>query len=174
MHIYRIFEILNIMNMKRYFLTIAVCLLTLPLSAQGRLVGSSSEKRPVWIKHDTGQLGLTKVSYESGISLDDARDKAFEKLSNLVANTVTAYLIGTSVTEPDAEALMSAVRKSSFLRNISESTAIQTYWEHRTVKKQDIYIYYILYEFNDFEKKKIALEVNMENSPVIEELNKLE
>lgn len=161
------------MNMKKYILTAIVCLLTLQLSGQGRLVESSADKRPAWVKRDVGQFDLTKVSYESTISLEDAENKAFEKLYNLIANSVTTYLVSTNVNGPDAGEIMSRVRNSDFLKDINESTAVQTYWEKRLVKKQNVYIYYILYEFNDFEKKKIALEVNMENSTVTKELNKL-
>lgn len=161
------------MNMKKYLLTAILCLMAIQLSGQGRLIESSAEKRPAWVKRDVGKFDLTKVSYESTVSLEDAENKAFDKLYNLIANSVTAYLASTNVNGPDTGELMSRVRNSDFLKDINESTAIQTYWEERLVKKQNVYIYYILYEFNDFEKKRIALEINRENSTVTKELDKL-
>ena len=69
----------------------------------------------------------------------------------------------THVEGADVEKVRNDVENSQFIRNISEATSIQTYWEHRLVKKQDVYYYYILYDFNDTEKKKVALEINKDN-----------
>ena len=73
----------------------------------------------------------------------------------------------------EAEEIMNDVRNSDFVRNISEYSAIETYWEHRLIKRQDVYIYYILYDFNDFEKKKISLDIDQARSSTMDELNKL-
>ena len=159
--------------MKKYILITLLCLLTLPSFAQGKLIESSEEKRPAWIKRDVDRYDIMKFCQESTISLDNAKEKAFEELTNYIANTVTTYLVSTNVTDTDVNVLRKRVEASDSLTNVSESTAIQTYWEHRLYKKQDLYKYYILYNFNDTEKKKAALEINRKASGTTSELDKL-
>ena len=159
--------------MKKYILITLLCLLTLPSFAQGKLIGRREEKRPAWIKRDVDRYDIMKFCQESTISLDNAKEKAFEELTNYIANTVTTYLVSTNVTDTDVNVLRKRVEASDYLRNVSESTAIQTYWEHRLYKKQDLYKYYILYNFNDTEKKKAALEINRKASGTTSELDKL-
>ena len=127
--------------MKKYILITLLCLLTLPSFAQGKLIESSEEKRPAWIKRDVDRYDIMKFCQESTISLDNAKEKAFEELTNYIANTVTTYLVSTNVTDTDVNVLRKRVEASDYLRNVSESTAIQTYWEHRLYKKQDLYKY---------------------------------
>ncbi|HIZ87011.1 MAG TPA: hypothetical protein IAC03_02490 [Candidatus Coprenecus pullistercoris] len=148
--------------MRRFLLLLLISALSLPALAQGRLVGSSADKRPAWVKRDVDRYDVIKVSYESTLSLRDAEDKAFESLRNHVVNTVTTYLMKYNVEGRSLEDIRSDVENSGYVRDISGLTSIDTYWEHRTVKKQDVYIYYILYDFNDFEKKKIAMEIDFD------------
>ena len=136
--------------MKRILLLSLMCLITISAFGQGKLIESSEDKR-------------LKIDQQSTVSLQDARDKAFEELHNLASNAITAYLMRTHVEGADVEKVRNDVENSQFIRNISEATSIQTYWEHRLVKKQDVYYYYILYDFNDTEKKKVALEINKDN-----------
>ena len=145
----------------------------MPAGAVVRAIESSEEKRPAWIKRDVDRYDIMKFCQESTISLDNAKEKAFEELTNYIANTVTTYLVSTNVTDTDVNVLRKRVEASDYLRNVSESTAIQTYWEHRLYKKQDLYKYYILYNFNDTEKKKAALEINRKASGTTSELDKL-
>ncbi|HIZ85855.1 MAG TPA: hypothetical protein IAC04_05140 [Candidatus Coprenecus stercoravium] len=147
--------------MKRFLLILAVCLTALSSSyGQGKLQESSSEKRPVWVKKDPGSAYLMKVRGESTVSINSARDAAFDKLHDIVVSSVTKYLLGINFQGRDVNDILEAVENTDFVRNISEWTAVETYWEHRVIKKQDVYLYYILYDFNDFEKKKIAFEVD--------------
>lgn len=104
-----------------------------------------------------------KVCQQSTVSLEDARDLAFEELHNFVVNAVTTYLMRTHVEGAEVEKVKQEVENSLYVKNISESTALQVYWEHRLVKKKDVYSYYILYNFNDAEKKKVAIDINMDN-----------
>lgn len=149
--------------MKRFLLISFMGLLTLTAFGQGKLISSSEDKRPAWIKKNVDRYDVMKVSCESTVSLEDARGKAFEELHSSVVNSVTSYLMQTHIEGADAGKVRQEAENSSFVRNISESTALDVYWEHRLVKKQDLYIYYILYNFNDNEKKKAALEINMGN-----------
>ena len=149
--------------MKRILLLSLMCLITFSAFGQGKLIESSEDKRPVWIKRNVDRYDLLKIDQQSTVSLQDARDKAFEELHNLASNAITAYLMRTHVEGADVEKVRNDVENSQFIRNISEATSIQTYWEHRLAKKQDVYYYYILYDFNDTEKKKVALEINKDN-----------
>ena len=160
-------------NMKRFLLLTLMTVIALPSFSQGRLLESSSEKRPLWVKHDVERYDVLKISMESTVSLEDAKAKAFDGLRNLVINNTTTYMLKVNYDGREAEEIMNDVRNSDFVRNISEYSAIETYWEHRLIKRQDVYIYYILYEFNDFEKKKISLEIDKADSGTLDKLNNL-
>ena len=149
--------------MKRILLFSLMCLITATAFGQGKLIESSEDKRPVWIKRNVDRYDIMKVDQQSTISLQDARDKAFEELTNFAINAVSTYLMRTHVEGADAAEIHNKVANSQYIKNNSEITAIQTYWEHRLVKKQDVYYYYILYNFNDTEKKKVALELNKDD-----------
>ena len=159
--------------MKRFLLLTLMAMIALPSLCQGRLLESSSEKRPVWVKRDVEKYDVLKIRMESKVSLEDAKTKAFDGLRNLVINTTTTYMLRINHDGREAEEIMNDVRNSDFVRNISEYSAIETYWEHRLIKRQDVYIYYILYDFNDFEKKKISLDIDQARSSTMDELNKL-
>ena len=148
-------------------------MMALPSFSQGRLLESSAEKKPMWVKHDVEKYDVLKISMESTVSLEDAKTRAFDGLRNLVINTTTTYMLRINHDGREAEEIMNDVRNSDFVRNISEYSAIETYWEHRLIKRQDVYIYYILYDFNDFEKKKISLDIDQARSSTMDELNKL-
>ncbi len=159
--------------MKRFLLLTLMTMMALPSFSQGRLLESSAEKKPMWVKHDVEKYDVFKISMESTVSLEDAKTKAFDGLRNLVINTTTTYMLRINHDGREAEEIMNDVRNSDFVRNISEYSAIETYWEHRLIKRQDVYIYYILYDFNDFEKKKISLDIDQARSSTMDELNKL-
>lgn len=159
--------------MKRFLLLALMTMMALPSFSQGRLLESSAEKKPMWVKHDVEKYDVLKISMESTVSLEDAKTKAFDGLRNLVINTTTTYMLRINHDGREAEEIMNDVRNSDFVRNISEYSAIETYWEHRLIKRQDVYIYYILYDFNDFEKKKISLDIDQARSSTMDELNKL-
>lgn len=181
LHILRIFvviyddNIINSYNMKRFLLFILTSAIAFTCSGQGRIIEKSDNKRPVWVKRDNTDIlkhSIT-VSSESITSVDDAKNKAFEALKSSIINTVTKYMMNTDIDGRSQEWIRQEVENSDYIKNISETTSVDTYWEHRKVKGEDIYIYYILYEFNDFEKKKIVLEIDSKNSSAIDELNKL-
>lgn len=160
--------------MKRIIILIAA--VTLPLSfmfAQGKLIERSSRKKPVWLNQDTNKYGFIKVSESSFISVEQAKEMAFNKLKDLATNAIAQYLFKTTVGERDMELLKEKTANSLYIKNISENTAVQTYWEHRRVKKQSVYKYYILYEFNDFEKKKVALDLSSQDSKAKKILDEL-
>lgn len=159
--------------MKRFLLLTLMTMMALPSFSQGRLLESSAEKKPMWVKHDVEKYDVLKISMESTVSLEDAKTRAFDGLRNLVINTTTTYMLRINHDGREAEEIMNDVRNSDFVRNISEYSAIETYWEHRLIKRQDVYIYYILYDFNDFEKKKISLDIDQARSSTMDELNKL-
>ena len=159
--------------MKRFLLLTLMTMMALPSFSQGRLLESSAEKKPMWVKHDVEKYDVFKISMESTVSLEDAKTRAFDGLRNLVINTTTTYMLRINYDGREAEEIMNDVRNSDFVRNISEYSAIETYWEHRLIKRQDVYIYYILYDFNDFEKKKISLDIDQARSSTMDELNKL-
>lgn len=159
--------------MKRFLLLALMTMMALPSFSQGRLLESSAEKKPMWVKHDVEKYDVFKISMESTVSLEDAKTKAFDGLRNLVINNTTTYMLRINHDGREAEEIMNDVRNSDFVRNISEYSAIETYWEHRLIKRQDVYIYYILYDFNDFEKKKISLDIDQARSSTMDELNKL-
>lgn len=149
--------------MKRFLLISLMSLLAISAFGQGKLLESSEDKRPAWIKRDVDRYEIMKVCQQSTISLEDARNLAFEELHNFVVNAVTTYLMRTHVEGAEVEKVKQEVENSLYVKNISESTALQVYWEHRLVKKKDVYSYYILYNFNDAEKKKVAIDINMGN-----------
>lgn len=149
--------------MKRFLLISLMSLLAISAFGQGKLLESSEDKRPAWIKRDVDRYEIMKVCQQSTVSLEDARNLAFEELHNFVVNAVTTYLMRTHVEGAEVEKVKQEVENSLYVKNISESTALQVYWEHRLVKKKDVYSYYILYNFNDAEKKKVAIDINMGN-----------
>lgn len=149
---------------------IAIILLSLVLAstsfAQGKLVKSSDKKAPAWIKKNVDKYEAVKVTHESKISLKDAEKGALAQLHDMVVEATVAYIYQHSVGKKDEASIKRHVENSSYVRNISKSTSLDTYWEVRYDKKsgRNIYIYYILYYFNDIEMKKIALEINQANS----------
>lgn len=149
--------------MKRFLLISLMSLLAISAFGQGKLIESSEDKRPAWIKRDVDRYEIMKVCQQSTVSLEDARNLAFEELHNFVVNAVTTYLMRTHVEGAEVEKVKQEVENSLYVKNISESTALQVYWEHRLVKKKDVYSYYILHNFNDAEKKKVAIDINMGN-----------
>lgn len=149
--------------MKRFLLISLMSLLAISAFGQGKLIESSEDKRPAWIKRDVDRYEIMKVCQQSTVSLEDARNLAFEELHNFVVNAVTTYLMRTHVEGAEVEKVKQEVENSLYVKNISESTALQVYWEHHLVKKKDVYSYYILYNFNDAEKKKVAIDINMGN-----------
>lgn len=149
--------------MKKSIIILLSILMCIPVFGQGKLVESSTDKRPTWIKRDVDRMDLIKVSKESTVSLNDARLKAFDELRDIATNAITSYLMQTHVEGAELGDVRNEVISSSYIRNISEATAVQIYWEHRLVKKRNLFIYYILYDFNDTEKKKVALDINMGN-----------
>ena len=159
--------------MKRIFTLIFCFFVSICLFGQGRLIESSDAKRPAWIKRDVDRYDLLKISVESTVSIEDARNNAFMKLHELAVNAVTTYLMKTAVGDADIAKVKSDVLNTQFMKNISENTSVDTYWEHRQNKKNDVYIYYILYDFNEFEMMKVALEINRMNSSSLKELNQL-
>lgn len=160
--------------MKRIIVILLGLIWLTPSFAQGKLVESSNSKRPVWLKRDVDRYDLLKISEESTISLETAKDNAFRKLHDLAVNAVTTYIMQTSVTAVDVNTVKSQVINTRFMKNISENTSVDTYWEHRISKKKDVYLYYILYDFNEFEMKKVALEINRNNSSAVKALNELQ
>lgn len=159
--------------MKRIVLIMFCAFLSVSLFGQGKLVESSDAKRPAWIKREVDRYDLLKISVESTVSLEDAKQDAFKKLHELAVNAVTTYLMKTSVGGADVNTVKQDVINTQFMKNISENTSVDTYWEHRQSKKGDVYSYYILYDFNEFEMKKVALEINRQNSSAAKELNQL-
>ena len=159
--------------MKKIVFILFSILMCIPAMGQGKLIESSESKKPVWINRDVDRYDLLKICEENTVSLDNAKENAFKKLHNLAVNAVTTYLMKTSVGGADVNQVKNQVINTQFMKNISENTSIDTYWEHRLYKKKDLYIYYILYDFNEFEMKKVALEINQSNSSAAKALNEL-
>lgn len=161
--------------MKQLFTLFIAIILPVTLLGQGRLVNSSSERVPKWLNRDVDQYQIIKVDYSSTISLEDAKTKAFELLTAKVVIATTRYMLSQSIggNEP---AIRKSVENSQFVRNISESSALDIYWEERYVKRQNLslYNYYILYYFNDTEMKKVSLEINAGESNTKKLLDELD
>lgn len=151
--------------MKRIVILIIALSFTSFMFGQGKLINSSTDKVPVWVKKDVEKYDIIKISETSSISLNDAKNKAFELLKTKVIISTTRYMLKNSI-NGDETSIRNNVTNSQFVRNIAESSSIDTYWEERFIKKdkKTIYNYYILYDFNDFELKKIALEINQGES----------
>ena len=115
------------MNMKRFLLLALMTMMALPSFSQGRLLESSAEKKPMWVKHDVEKYDVLKISMESTVSLEDAKTRAFDGLRNLVINNTTTYMLRINYDGREAEEIMNDVRNSDFVRNISEYSAIETY-----------------------------------------------
>lgn len=141
------------------------------LAAQGRLLERSTDKKPKWVDREVSRYELTKTSASSIVSLEHAREIAFRQLYDRVLGQTTAYLMKqwsavgqeTGDTGSDREEqIRQLVLRSRFMQDLSESAALDTYWEVRSDRRTDnrIYCYWLLYDFNDFEMKKIALECN--------------
>ncbi len=153
--------------MKQVIFIILSALLSLNLLGQGKQIAASTESEPRWINRDVDQYNVIKTYSSSSISMDDARNKAITSLKERVIIATTRYMLNISINGVESD-IRQAVENSLFVKNISESSAIETYWEHRYVKrhKLNIFNYYILYNFNEMEMKKIALELNKANSSV--------
>ena len=111
--------------MKRFLLISLMSLLAISAFGQGKLIESSEDKRPAWIKRDGDRYEIMKVCQQSTVSLEDARDLAFEELHNFVVNAVTTYLMRTHVEGAEVEKVKQEVENSLYVKNISESTALQ-------------------------------------------------
>ena len=55
--------------MKRILLFSLMCLITATAFGQGKLIESSEDKRPVWIKRNVDRYDIMKVDQQSTISL---------------------------------------------------------------------------------------------------------
>lgn len=141
------------------------------LTAQGKLLESSTDKKPKWVDREVSRYELTKTAASSTVSLEHARETAFRQLYDQVLRQTTAYLMkqwstlgqesaDTGVSRE--EQIRELILRSRFMQDLSESAALETYWEIRRDRRTDskVYRYWLLYEFNDFEMKKIALECN--------------
>ncbi len=141
-------------------------LISLPLStvlAQGKLINNSGD-RPAWVKRDVSKYDIMKVSASSEYGVDQAKKAAFKKLEDVVILNISKYMSEIAVGDFDLAETKARVAASQYVRNIDEATSIETYWEHRRVKKHDVFTYYILYNFNDFEKKKVVLELDKKDN----------
>lgn len=161
--------------MKQILTLLFALMLPISLLGQGKLINSSSEDAPRWLNRDVDQYKIIKVSYSSTVSLEDAKRNAFDLLESKIVIATTRYLLSLSFGKSESE-VRKSVENSLFVRNISESTAIDYYWEERYVKKQklSLYNYYILYNFNDQEMKKVALEINSGESNTRKLLDELD
>ncbi len=149
---------------------ILAILTVLPLTAsfaQGKLIESSNETKPHWVKREVSNHNVMKVSATSDMDLEQAKVQAYAKMKDIASRCITKYLVDMSVGGYDLEAIKEQVEDSDYIRNIDEASAIDYYWEHRIVKNRHKYTYYLLYEFNEFEKKKVALEFNISNSDIV-------
>jgi hypothetical protein len=151
--------------MKRILIFCITLAIASTLWGQGKLIRSSSDKAPIWIKRNVEKYEIVKISALSTISLNDAKQKAFDQLKTDVITLTTRYMLSISI-NGDESSIRRHITDSQFIKNISESSAIDTYWEERFIRRDDTtnYHYYILYNFNEFEMKKIALEVGKETS----------
>lgn len=148
--------------MKRIVVILLSVLVASTSFAQGKLVKSSDKKAPIWLNKDVNKYEAIKVRGESKVSLQDAEESAFRQLHDLVVNSTVAYMLQFSVGEKDEAAIRNSVENSSYVKNISQSASLDTYWEIRFDKRDKInyYNYNILYYFNEMEMKKISLEIN--------------
>lgn len=148
--------------MKRIVVILLTVLIASTTFAQGKLVKSSDPKPPVWLKKDVNKYEAIKVRQESTVSLQDAEAGAFAQLKDYVVKTTVAHMLKMTVGEKNEDAIRKSVENSSYVKNISEATSLDTYWEIRFDKrsKMNYYNYNILYYFNDMEMKKISLEIN--------------
>lgn len=161
--------------MKRIFTLITILLFSLTAFGQGKLVKSSSKSQPKWINRNVDKYDIIKVSATSTIDLETARQAAFDKLKSDVITASIRYIISISIDANESK-IKNQVENSQYLKDISEGTSIETYWEERYKKrgKTTHYNYYILYNFNDFEIKKMALEIDKNNSATSEAVNNLQ
>lgn len=141
------------------------------LAAQGRLLERSTDKKPKWVDREVSRHELTKTAASSTVSLEHAREIAFRQLYDQVLRQTTAYLMkqwsalgqesaDTGVSRE--EQIRELVLQSRFMQDLYESAALDSYWEVRSDRRTGnrIYNYWLLYDFNEFEMKKIALECN--------------
>ena len=148
--------------MKRIVVILISVLIASTSFAQGKLVKSSDKKAPIWLDKNVNKYEAIKVRCDSQISLEDAEKGAFAQLHDIVVNSTVSYMLKFSVGEKDEAAIRNSVENSSYVKNISKSASLDTYWEIRLDKrsKTNYYNYNILYYFNEMEMKKIALEIN--------------
>ena len=102
--------------MKRFLLLALMTMMALPSFSQGRLLESSAEKKPMWVKHDVEKYDVLKISMESTVSLEDAKTRAFDGLRNLVINNTTTYMLRINYDGREAEEIMNDVRNSDFCK----------------------------------------------------------
>lgn len=160
--------------MKKIFTILLTLSFAITCFGQGKLINSSTKSAPKWLNREVDQYEIIKVSSTSTISLDDAKNNAYNQLKDKVTSATVRYMMNNSI-NPDLNTITTNVKNSQYIKSISESLALDYYWEVRKIRKNDqmVYNYYFLYNFNDFEMKKIALEINKANSSTLKEVNKL-
>ena len=143
------------------------------ISAQGRLQESSSSKVPVWVKREVPASEATKVLGSSKVNLEIARESAITQMQTIALEKTTTYLLRQDIAFEQAEnsqkgrnQVEKMVRESDYMQLILDSDALEYYWEVRYDKKTKTtyYLYYMLFPFNEFEMKKIALECDFDRS----------
>lgn len=160
--------------MKRIIFITAAMLISSLLFGQGKLVSSSQPRTPIWVKNDVEKYDVVKVSAASNISLKAAKEQALSILHNKVVDMTTKHMMQFAMGTPEST-VRNNIEKSAFVKGISESSALDSYWEERYVKKSKstTYYYYFLYNFNETEIGKISLEINKENSATQKAIDEL-
>lgn len=170
--------------MKRFFTLFLSLSIFLSFSvsgfSQGKLIKSSEDKVPVWVKKDVKDIkgikafegkGVVKFDSQSTTSMESAKLSAIADLKDYVVNSTLRYMVQFSVGDVDTEALKRDIENTSYVKGISEVTALATYWEVRFIKSSNtnLYKYYILFHFDDMEMRKIYLDVSKKNSSIMDE-----
>lgn len=152
----------NSQIMKRILVILCSVLIACTSFAQGKVIKSSDPKAPIWLKKDVNKHEAFKTNYISQVSLEDAKECAFEMLRQNVINTTLNYMLKNSVGGANADELKAKIENSTYVKNISEAASLDTYWEIRFDKrsKTNYYEYHLLYYYNEMEMKKISLELN--------------
>lgn len=158
--------------MKRIItITASILLFALQLSAQYKVVESSSRKMPDWVNSVTRDyLNVTAT----GSDIEEAKAAVLAAVKQQIAQSIATRIVAESNLSTSAvqtsdtfekkqtleKTIQSRTAKLPFIGEISLSKAADFYWEKRYYRSTGKYEYFyaVKYPFSEFEMKKLVMD----------------
>lgn len=162
-----------------------VLLCSFGLTAQVKVVESSSKKKPKWTTDM--EMGFI-VGIGKGADIQTAQDKALLQVKAQIVSSVADNIVSSSElytqeitadkVSKQFESFTGSIKQQSaaqdFLKGISKTNVRESYWKkiQNRSTKQTHYEYYIKYPFDSWDLKKLVMEFNLRDQELTDELER--